>query len=133
MGSNVKKYLHKKVLNIPLYKGKFIIILSNDAKLVKTVIKNFDHDDVYGHAHIDEYNGWSGYFVVLNFHYDFKGITHGVIAHEAIHVANFILDDRDVVADWSNVEPQTYLAQWITDEIYKFIKSKKLLNKIYVG
>ena len=78
--------------------------------------------EIYAHSWFESYKGREGFIMILNFENDFRKITHGVIVHEAIHISNYIALERDIDPDFENDEPIAYLAEWITDEVYKFIK-----------
>lgn len=119
------KYLHKSDIEIPLYRGKLIVILTNDIDKLKEIIPDFRGETIYGHAYCGGYKESSGYFVVLNFNNPIKKITHGVITHESIHITSFLAEHVGFVPDFENDEPITYLAEWVTDEIYKLIKKHK--------
>lgn len=117
----MKEHLHIKHIEIPLYRGYFIIIVTNSSDRVKKHIPIFPYDEVYAHSFSGNYRGRQGFMMVLNFKNGFRKIKHGVITHEAIHIAHFIADNRGIQANFNNDEPITYLAEWITDETYKFI------------
>lgn len=53
-------------------------------------------------------------------------LTHGILAHEALHAANSILDDIGYKFNPDDDEPICYLLTWIIDEAYKFIKDINL-------
>lgn len=48
-----------------------------------------------------------------------KKPTHSMIAHEVVHVVNWILEDRRVKLDPFNDEAQAYLTGWVTKHVYK--------------
>ena len=58
----------------------------------------------------------------MNFNNKLRKIHHGTITHESIHIAHFILGAIGLKESYENDEAETYLAEWITDESYKFIK-----------
>lgn len=118
------KYVYYKVLNIPIYKGKFIVILGNDKRKIKKVYPNFNRETVYATTFYDRYKNDEGYYVVLNFDNKYNKITHGVIAHEALHCVNMLAEYRGFVPDFQNDEPLTYLLEWFVNEIHKFVKEK---------
>ena len=121
----MKNYFLQKLSNVPIYKGKLLIIFSNDIHRANKRLNKFfseDEEEIFAHAGRSGLNGYKTYVVIINFHSRLGEITHGIITHESIHAANFILDDCDVVPDYDNDEPLTYLAEWITDKIYDFIK-----------
>lgn len=118
------KYTHKKVIDIPIYEGKFVIILSNDPNGIKKILPSYDRENIYAHTWYTKYKKHQGYFVVLNFDNKYNKITHGTIAHEAQHCVNILADIRGFIPDFENDEPTTYLLGWFVDEIYKFVKEK---------
>ena len=125
----MKKYTHISERKIPIYRGTLIIILSNDSQKVSDKI-NYSLDEVYAHSFIVDWHGMEGFLCLLNLHSKQRKIYHGTIAHEASHLAHFILQERGVKEDFENDEPVAYLVEWITDEIYKEIKKKKLTHRI---
>ena len=125
----IKPYLHKKVIPVPLYEGKLIIILSNDSDLVSKYLPDF-HKDIYAHACKDNYNGNQGYYCILNYDYDGVPICNGTIAHEATHLAMYVCEYVGIEMDFNNPEPLTYLVGWFTNEIYKFSNQKGYSPKL---
>lgn len=121
-----EKYFYKKVLPIPIYKGKLVIIFSNNLKKISETVPRFKEEELYAHALYRNWKGTEGFIIVLNFHNPSRKITHGVIAHEALHVVNFLAQSRGIEADFTNDEPLTYLLEWTVDEIYKYMKQKRL-------
>lgn len=118
----MKKHFHIKQHKIPLYGGLLITLLSNDNGRVDKQIPFRDNPVLYAHSYLDKYKNTQGYYLVLNFNSGHGKMTHGTIAHEAIHIADFLLYDRGVVADFMNDEPVAYLVDWIVTQTYKFIK-----------
>ncbi len=116
------KYLKIHYQKVPLYRGYFIIILSNSVKKVKKYIPSFADDYIYASAYFHEFKKKNAFFIILNFNNKFRKIHHGTITHESIHTSHFILKHVDIKENYENDEAETYLAEWITDEVYKFIK-----------
>lgn len=46
----------------------------------------------------------------------------GVIAHEAVHIANHVFKQCGIIPDLDNDEPQAYLIGWLVNQITKFLK-----------
>ena len=128
---NKKEYLTKKIINIPIYEGKLIFVLSNSRELLRKKLNLHipEDDGLYAWAFDGYYKTENAHFIVLNPDFPYKQITHGVIAHECLHVANYIANYKGIKLDPNNDEPMTYLIGWITDQIYKFLKINKV--KIY--
>lgn len=51
-----------------------------------------------------------------------KNASAGVIAHEAVHIANYIFKRIDAQLDINNDEPYAYLLGWIVDCITNILK-----------
>jgi hypothetical protein len=104
-----------------------IVITDSKYEYQKVYIDNFSHDEVYGHSIQTAAKGSdrTRFVMVLNFN-DRHKITHGVIAHEALHITSFILDYVNQDFDHNNHECFTYLCQWITDQVYTFLDKHNL-------
>lgn len=122
----MKKYLHAKEIKIPLYVGKLVIIFTNDEETLKKKYPDVYLENSYSYAYFDGEKNADKFYIVLNFHHPIKKICHGNISHESLHITNFILNDRGVVSDFENDEPVTYLLDWISNEVYKFARDKKM-------
>lgn len=119
------KYLHLKELEVPLYRGKLVIILTNDKEKLQKYIPDFEDKEPYAHTWLINWKGKQGFVIVLNFDNSYRKIHNGTITHEAIHATHFIAQERGLEADFQNDEPITYLAEFITDEVYKLMKKHK--------
>lgn len=128
--NQMDSYLHKKIVNIPIYGSWLCIILSNDAKLINKEVDNFGYDKepyataiynsikIKGDKHLRQ-----GFYVILNPDNEL-GITTGVIAHEAFHISNMLFEIRGVRPSFDNDEPQAYFIEWVCDEVCGFMKKK---------
>jgi len=122
----MSSYFHLKKVQIPIYRGNLVIIFSDDASKIKSHIDDFDGEDVYGHAIYTMYKNSESFVLILNFHNKSCKMKHGVITHEAVHISSFIAESRGFQPDFNNDEPVAYLAEFVTNEVYKFMKQKKL-------
>lgn len=120
----MKKYYHERVVDIPIYPGKLVIILSNDKKRLNKQIPVLKANNLYAHSLYHDYKRYNGFYLILNFNNSFKKIQHGTITHESLHIANFIANYCGFVADLANDEPLAYIAGWITDHVYEFMNKK---------
>ena len=120
-----EKYFHIKVSDLPIYKGKVIIILSNDLEQVKKTYPDFHKDKVFASAIYDDYKGWKGYYFILD--PTNENFSLGIIAHECFHISNMILSHIGHIADLVNDETHAYLIGYLCDEVYDFMQ-KKLTN-----
>ena len=114
------EYLHKKIIEIPIYKGTFIIVFSNSKNKVNE-LTGISSNNIYAHAVDGTYKNKQAFFIILNFDNKYDKITHGVINHEIIHICHFIFEKRDIILSYDNDEPITYLAEYLTNEVYKYI------------
>ena len=46
----------------------------------------------------------------------------GIIAHECVHICNYIFQEANIKLDLDNDEPYAYLMGWVVEEIHKAIK-----------
>lgn len=51
-----------------------------------------------------------------------KDVSPGILAHEAVHITNFIFRTCHIDADLVNDEPYAYLLGWIVEQISKLLK-----------
>ena len=118
-----KPYLHFKEVPVPLYYGTFVVILTNSVELLKKKFPLWTDDHVFAHAILCNWKGKRGHVVILNFEDDFE-ISYGTIAHEALHVALDICESVNIVVDFKNQEPVTYLNGWVMNQIMSFCTEK---------
>ncbi len=123
----MKAYLKITHFKVPLYGGNLVIILTNSTKKIKKYIPNFEDNDIYAHSYYHTFKNKQGFFVILNFNNKYRKMDHGTITHEAIHNSHFILQCIGGKSDFNDDEPEAYLAEWITDKVYKYIKKNKLV------
>jgi len=108
----------KKTVRIPIYFGKLVIIVTDDFKDVNKAYKRDIDENGYS-AVVFEEKEQDEYVVAL------KKVEWSVIAHEVVHLVNYIYLRCGIELDRENDEPQAYLTGWIINEIDKFLKTKK--------
>lgn len=64
-------------------------------------------------------------YVIFNGNHTSK-LTHGVIAHESLHVMGTIMARSGWHFDFSNDEPQAYLIEWLVNTITDFLIKNKI-------
>lgn len=116
-----EKYFILEEMDVPLYGRKFVVIMTNDKKRLKDRVKNFNGGSIYAHSHLVEWDNIVRYVMILNFHSKHTNMTHGTIAHESLHITNYILDEVNVVADHDNDEAAAYLIGWVNNEAHRVI------------
>jgi hypothetical protein len=126
----MEKYFNKKETEFPIYKGRFVIILTNDDEKILKHLPEHEGQDLYAHTYFTTYKGEDALIVLLNPDNPFDKITAGVVAHEATHVATALMTLRGINFDAKNDEPMAYLVEWVVDEIINFMLLKGKL--IYI-
>ncbi len=114
--------MKQKIIEIPIYGGRLILI--RDINFEKANRKyGLDIED---HLNACACGGPSksknfkrDYFIVIKEEY----ISMPILAHEALHVTNFIFLDRGVTATLEVDEHQAILMEWIIKQAEEFYKS----------
>ena len=107
----------RKKIDIPLYSG--VLILEQHENL-KSVKKRYNTKSVKGYKAIafrETSKKYNRYVIGVD-----ESTDASIIAHEALHVTNMILQDSMVYLDPENDEPQAYLLGWIVDKCHKYFK-----------
>lgn len=109
-----------KKISIPLYSGWLILHQTDDLKEVQDKYNLTDISGCDGIAFVLEDK--SG---IMNYYMAFESKTTAeIIAHEALHITNYIMDRHCIRPDLINDEPQAYLLGWIVKQCDKFINKK---------
>lgn len=108
-------------MEFPLYKGKFVIILTNDEDKILKYLPEHEGQDLYAHTYFTTWKGEDALIVILNPDNTHDKITAGVVAHEATHVATALMALRGITVDAKSDEPMAYLVEWVVDEVVKFM------------
>lgn len=115
-----------KSLIVPIY-GCEVLVSFNANALSKYLRDKHAVEQVISQANAGQasiYEHDSGYRFYSVF-VDRKNFAAGVLAHECVHCAWDILNDRGIMVDADNHEALTYLVGWLADEISKFYKTGK--------
>lgn len=110
-----------KAIDIPIYGGKLVVILTNNADVVRKYYPDFEDDYVYAHAINYYYKGNKAYYVVLNTE---GKITNGVVAHEALHVVAYLFHYKGIDYDPDNDEPYAHMLEWVVEKIHEVLDKK---------
>jgi hypothetical protein len=104
----------EKEIKIPIYGGKIIFIYEDLIHIKDKYNLNFNPNDydaiVFNVEEKDQ-------FILA-----FSIIKDSTLMHEIVHLVNNIFKSRNIKLDVDNDEPQAYLAGWIADELYTFIR-----------
>ena len=104
-----------KTIKIPIYCGKLTIIIDKDLSYVEKKYKTGSLNN-FGAVTLKDESKYRNYIVA------FEYSTGSIIAHEIVHIINYIYLDCGIELDRINDENQAYLTGWLFDEIEKFIK-----------
>lgn len=110
-----------KTIKIPIYLCKLIIIFDKDLSYVE---KKYSTTSLlnYGAITMRKPNSFSEYVIA------FEYCSGSIVAHEVVHLVNYIFQDRGLQLDIVNDEAQAYLTGFLFDKIYKFLNSTKKLK-----
>lgn len=111
------------VTKIPIYYGKLWIRYSKDFIADAHIIGielHADANEFLGLAVRKSNTGASEYLMLI------KEDTADIVAHESLHIANYILYDRGISISTENDETQAYLLSWVVTQA---VLAKKFLCK----
>ncbi len=105
----------KKRIKIPIYNFDWDVVVTSDiiAGAAKYDIEDVENTDALAFCK-------DGVAVIL---FSEKGLTPGIIAHEAKHLVNMLFDEIGHTLDLTNDEPECYLLGWIVTEIHKVMQA----------
>jgi len=106
----------KKTIKIPIYYGKLTMILDKDLSFIEKKYKTRSLED-FGAVTLKSENDYRHYIVTFT---DADHLSN--IAHEIVHIKNYIYLDCAMELDRYNDEPEAYLIGWLFNEIYNFLK-----------
>lgn len=105
--------MNKKTIKIPIYQASLTIIYDKDLSYFSKKYKTRELKD-YGAVTTRISHGE----YVVAFEYN----EGSIIAHEVVHIVNYIFEDCGIHLDRINDEPQAYITGWLFREIEKVIK-----------
>ena len=116
-----------KIMEFPIYRGMLCIIDTDERDKISEKYKIDLEDELFAFTlehYVDtEIKDCYCIFVILNTANPSK-VTTGIIAHEAFHAANFLLNRRGHKFSYDNDEAHAYLVEWIAEEVQKFLDTK---------
>lgn len=105
----------KKKIKIPIYNAYLTVILDKDLKYIEKTF-NTPNLNNYGAVTLKDESTFKHYVVA------FENLDYSLIAHEIVHIINYLFLDVGLELDRVNDEAQAYLTSWLYDEILKIIK-----------
>lgn len=109
----------KKKIKIPIYGCELTMILYDNLDYIEKKYNTHSLKD-FGAVTLKDDNSYRHYIVAFT---DADHLSN--IAHEIVHLKNFIYLDCAMELDRHNDEPEAYLTGWLFDLIYNFIKNIK--------
>lgn len=106
--------MKKTTIDIPIYQCKLTIILDKDLSYIEKKYRTKSLSD-YGAITMRVPDKFREY--VMAFEYN-EGT---IIAHEIVHLKNYIYEDCAIELDKFNDEPEAYLTGWLFKQIEKFL------------
>lgn len=115
--------MQKKKIKIPIYFGTLTMVkYLSEEEFEREFPIELDGCEAISLARRNKRTGVTDYLVAINGNYNTKG---SVIAHESVHLCNFIFKDRGLVLDVENDEAQAYLTGWLFEQISEFLIKTK--------
>ena len=113
--------MKKKTIKVPLYSGNLVIIQADKKENLNDIKKKYDLKEDPSNrckavAFVEE-KKTTEYTIAFN-----NITTPSFIAHESLHVLNYIYQDHGIIYDIINDEPAAYLLGWIVKQCHKFLK-----------
>jgi hypothetical protein len=112
----------KKTIDIPIYQCKLTIILDKDLSYVEKKYRTKSLSN-YGAITMRVPNKFTEY--IMAFEYS-EGT---IIAHEIVHLKNYIYQDRGIELDKFNDEPEAYLTGWLFKQVQKILNNDSNSHK----
>lgn len=107
--------MKKKVIKIPIYNSKLIVIYDKDLSYVEKKYNTKSLVD-YGAVTLKDESKYRTYVVA------FESYDRSIIAHEIVHIINYIFLDCGIELDRINDESQAYFTGWLFEEIDNILK-----------
>ena len=109
--------MKQTTIDIPIYQCKLTIILDKDLSYVEKKYMT-RHLSNYGSVTMRDPDAFSEYIMA------FEDNDICLIAHEIIHLKNYIYEDLCIQLDVINDEPEAYLIGWLFEQVEKFLTNK---------
>jgi hypothetical protein len=108
--------MRETTIDIPIYQCKLTIIIDKDLSYVEEKYKTKSLKN-YGAITMRVPDTFGEY--VIAFEYS----ESSIMAHEVIHLKNYIYDDLSIELDRFNDEPEAYLVGWLVKQIDEFLNN----------
>lgn len=105
-----------KTIKIPIYQSNLTIVIDKDLSYVEKKYKTKSLKN-FGAVTLKDEIKYRDYVVAFEYY------SGSIIAHEIVHIINYIYLDCGIELDRVNDENQAYLTGWLFDEINKFFNN----------
>jgi hypothetical protein len=112
--------MKSKTINVPIYECGLTIILTDDLNEVVKKYKLEGDWDNFGALTFRDKSKHRHYVVAFT---DASHLSN--IAHEIVHIKNYIFHGINAKIDIYNDEPEAYLTGWLFDKIYEFLNQEQ--------
>lgn len=110
--------MKKKTIRIPIYECELTMILDKDLSYIQKKYKTRTLSD-YGAVTLKDELRYKHYIVAFT---DKSHLSN--VAHEIVHIKNFIYIDASMALDMFNDEPEAYLTGWLYQQITDFLNNE---------
>ena len=109
--------MQRKTITIPLYERKVELIQTNDFKKVEA---EFDLTSTEGFNAL-VFKKENKIYVVFNNEADAS-----IVAHESVHICDYVFQDCFIKPDLENNEPYAYLMGYVVEQLHKNLTIKTI-------
>ena len=109
-----------KKIEVPIYNCDLTIILTKDLNEVVKKYKLPGNWGEFGALTFEDKSKYRDYVVAFT---DANHLSN--IAHEIVHIKNYIFLGINAKVDLRNDEPEAYLIGWLFDQINNFLKQQE--------
>lgn len=104
---------------VPIYRANITVYLSDD---LSEIAKKFKTPNLsnFGAVALRNQSHYKKYIVAFT-----RTNDYGLIAHEVVHLKNYIFLDVGQELDLKNDEAEAYLTEFLFDKIYEFLNKHK--------
>ncbi len=127
-----------KKIRVPIYGSRVMFIESKNYDEIVRYFKRIDYDfylnseEIFAcvvvHHTVEKGEKYNCIYFIMDSKNKYNKFDHGVIAHEALHIAHDIAEYKSH-SNFSQ-EPLSYLVEYLVNEICKFLNVKIKLTKI---
>lgn len=112
--------MRSKTIEVPIYGCVLTIIFTNNLNAVVKKYKLSGNWGEFGALTFEDKSKYRHYVVVFT---DTNHLSN--IAHEIVHIKNYIFLGINAKVDLHNDEPEAYLTGWLFDQINNFLATIK--------